>query len=268
AYEYLTKKKNGHNTDVSRLFIYYNGRVKGGNDFNVTDSGCSMTDVIEALEEFGICLESIWPYDIKMVNRPPNNEAYEAAKDHKITEALQVNIDLYEMKSCLAQGFPFAFGLKLFASFDQATNTGVVPMPSATDRSRQSHGNHALLAVGYSDQSQAFIVRNSWGEDWGDKGYCYIPYDYMTNNDYCFDVWTIRKVATNDFGQDHWDTDDFIDYQQNYNPDDDNDDDNNRSIEDLDNDDDADDKGKSYNGFGDRDTSSENCYPLKRKKTI
>ncbi|CAF2373576.1 unnamed protein product [Rotaria sp. Silwood2] len=90
----------------------------------------------------------------------------------------------------------------------------------------------------------------------------------MTNNDYCFDVWTIRKVATNDFGQDHWDTDDFIDYQQNYNPDDDNDDDNNRSIEDLDNDDDADDKGKSYNGFGDRDTSSENCYPLKRKKTI
>ncbi|CAF3348813.1 unnamed protein product [Rotaria sp. Silwood1] len=250
AYEYLTKKKNGHNTDVSRLFIYYNGRVKSGNSYNVTDSGCSMTNIIEALEEFGICLESIWPYNITNINTRPSDEAYTTAKDHKITEAFQVKIDLYEMKSCLAQGFPFAFGLKLFASFDQATNIGVVPMPSAFDRSRQSHGNHALLAVGYSDRSQAFIVRNSWGEDWGDKGYCYIPYDYITNTEYCFDVWTVRKVAIDDFGQDHWDQDDSIDYQQNFNPDNDNDDGNNRTIEDLDNDDDGDDDNGDNAYFG------------------
>lgn len=99
-----------------------------------------MTDVIEALEEFGTCLESIWPYDITKVNERPSDDAYAQAKDHKITEAFQVKIDLYEMKSCLAQGFPFAFGLKLFSSFDQATNTGVVPMPSMLERSRQAHG--------------------------------------------------------------------------------------------------------------------------------
>ena len=76
----------------------------------------------------------------------------------------------------------------------------------------------------------------------GDKGYCYIPYDYMTNTDLCFDVWTIRKVATDDFGQDHWDNDDSVDYNQNANPDDDDDDDNNRTIEDLDNGGDEDDE--------------------------
>jgi hypothetical protein len=122
------------------LFIYYNGRVKEGDDSDITDSGCSMTCAIEALEESGVCLESIWPYDISQVNTRPSDEAYQAAKPHKITEALQVNIDLNEMKSCLAQGFPFAFGLKLYASFDQAATTGVVPLPSTSDSGRQSDG--------------------------------------------------------------------------------------------------------------------------------
>lgn len=44
----------------------------------------------------------------------PDEQAYEHAKNNKITEALRVNIDLNEMKLCLAQGFPFAFGLKLY----------------------------------------------------------------------------------------------------------------------------------------------------------
>ncbi|CAF1007465.1 unnamed protein product [Adineta steineri] len=220
AYEYLTKKQSGKNVDVSRLFIYYNGRVKEDNDSTITDSGCTMTCAIEALEQSGVCLESIWPYDISNVNARPSDEAYQAAEPHKITQALQVNIDLNEMKSCLAQGFPFAFGLKLYTSFDKATNTGVVPMPSDSDRNRESDGSHALLAVGYSDQSQSFIVRNSWGENWGDKGYCYIPYDYIANSDYCFDVWTVRKMETDDFGQDHWDQDDSTDYRQMSNDDD------------------------------------------------
>ncbi|UJR12702.1 hypothetical protein I4U23_016876 [Adineta vaga] len=230
AYEYLTKKESGNDIDVSRLFIYYNGRVKEHNDCAVTDSGCTMTCAIEALEESGVCLESIWPYDIANVNTRPPDNAYQTAKPHKITQALQMNIDLNEMKSCLAQGFPFAFGLKLFTSFDKAANTGIVPMPNNSDLNRQSDGCHALLTVGYSDQSQAFIVRNSWGEEWGDKGYCYIPYDYVANTDYCFDVWTIRKVETDNFGQDHWDQDDSTDYRQMTDDNNDDDDDNNNSI--------------------------------------
>ena len=99
-----------------------------------------MTDAIEALEEFGTCLESIWPYDISRVNTRPSNEAYEQAKDYKIHEALRVNIDLNEMKTCLAQGFPFAFGITLFTSFDKAAEMGIVPMPAKGDSGRQVHG--------------------------------------------------------------------------------------------------------------------------------
>lgn len=99
-----------------------------------------MTSAIEALEEFGTCLESVWPYDISKVNARPGDQAYQEAKNHKITEALRLNINLQEMKSCLAQGFPFAFGLRLYASFDQAAKTGVVPMPNIWESGRQSHG--------------------------------------------------------------------------------------------------------------------------------
>ena len=138
----MAKRHYGENIDVSRLFIYYNGRVKENSSEALTDSGCSMTSAIEALEEFGTCLESIWPYDISRVNTKPNDEAYKAASPHKISEALQVRTDLHEMKSCLAQGFPFVFGLRLFTSFDKAAKTGVVPMPSSSDISRQSDGRY------------------------------------------------------------------------------------------------------------------------------
>ena len=99
-----------------------------------------MTNAIEALEEFGTCLESLWPYDTSKVNQKPSKKAYEEAKQHTIKEALEVAIDLYEMKSCLAQGFPFAFGLRLFKSFDKAMRTGVVPMPHSVEKMRTSHG--------------------------------------------------------------------------------------------------------------------------------
>ena len=125
---------------MSRLFIYYNARTKRTNATTITDTGCSMTNAIEALEEFGTCLESLWAYDISKVNTRPSDEAYEQGTYHQIKEALKVDIDLNEMKTCLAQGFPFAFGLRLYKSFDKARKTGVVPMPDETEQSRTEHG--------------------------------------------------------------------------------------------------------------------------------
>ncbi|CAF3376785.1 unnamed protein product [Rotaria sp. Silwood1] len=142
AYEYLTKKHNGRNTDVSRLFIYYNARAKNKKFGSVTDSGCSMESAIEALEEFGTCLESIWTYDISKVNTRPNDQAYRDAKNHTISEAFKVDIDLFEMKSCLAQGYPFAFGLRLYSSFDKAAETGLVPMPNALESYPENLGDN------------------------------------------------------------------------------------------------------------------------------
>ena len=103
------------------------------------DSGVSMTFTIEALEEQGACHNDSWPYDVNNVNERPNEEAYEKGKKNTIAEAFQVKSDLFEMKACLAQGLPFAFGITLYQSFDQAKKHGVVAMPTPGEPTRKSH---------------------------------------------------------------------------------------------------------------------------------
>jgi hypothetical protein len=127
-----------------------------------------------------------------------------------IDDAERIDVDLYAMKHCLAEGYPFAFGLQLFDSFMREGNKGI-PMPNP--EREESQGGHAMLCVGYSDKDRVFVVRNSWGAHWGDKGYCYIPYDYMTNPEYCDDCWTIRSVTDLDYSQGVWSDDDasFLD---------------------------------------------------------
>ncbi|CAF0921579.1 unnamed protein product [Adineta ricciae] len=116
------------------------------------------------------------------------------------------------MKSCLAQGFPFTFALKLYNSFHQAAKKGIITTPTISKHSQSAIGSQALLAVGYSDRSNAFIVRNSWGSSWGDKGYCYVPYEYMTDPNLCFDLWTIRRISNDSFGREYWHFDDIVNY--------------------------------------------------------
>lgn len=143
------KKATGRTIDVSRLFIYYNARLKGSEltEGKIEDEGCVMTDAIESLEEFGVCLESIWPYKDSLVNKRPNDQAYKQAKEHKIQKALQIDINLEQMKSCLAQGFPFVFGLLLFSTFDKAEQSGVVPMPEKSQESRVEHGRLFSISI-------------------------------------------------------------------------------------------------------------------------
>ena len=160
------KKTKGLTKKVSRLFIYFNARCKDQQTKKVIDTGCKMESALEALQLHGSCREPTWPYELGRVNMAPDYRAYQEAKNYKIVAPAWVQINLQEMKSCLAQGFPFIFGIKLFTTFDQAKSTGVVPTPTWMDQPRQAHGRHAMLAVGYDDLSRVFIVRNSWGERW------------------------------------------------------------------------------------------------------
>ena len=100
------------------------------------------------------------------------------------------------MKSCLAEGYPFVFGFTVYESFEsqKVAQTGVLNMPAAKEK---AVGGHAVLAVGYDDASKRFIIRNSWGDQWGQKGYFTIPYQYLTTPNLADDFWTIRLVLSN-----------------------------------------------------------------------
>jgi C1A family cysteine protease len=100
--------------------------------------------------------------------------------------------NLREFLYALAEGFPFIFGFSVYDSFEsqEVSRTGIVPLP----RDSESFlGGHAVLAVGYDQIKRHFIVRNSWGE-WGDKGYCYMPFSYLTNPGLASDFWVIHTA--------------------------------------------------------------------------
>lgn len=201
AYEYLIKRGSQKEKDFSRLFVYYNGRDKI--HCAQEDNGACISDCAETMMENGVCLEQTWQYDISNVNEKPHQEAYNEASKYKVIIAEHFDTDLNLMKKCLAQGYPFIFGLKLYKNFQLAKAKGVVPLPGHDEVLSEDHGRHAMLCVGYSDDEKCFIVRNSWGEDWGDKGYCYIPYEYLANkqhrsNDRNFLLKTISNVEINE----------------------------------------------------------------------
>lgn len=196
AYEYLAKRITGQSYDISRLFIYYLARKFDGCEQE--DSGSTLRLGMKVLAKYGACSEATWPYDIETFCDEPHDEAFQEAAEHLIDEYDRIDVDLHAMKVCLAEGYPFVFGSDIFQSFEDLDHRGHVNMPLPSE---ENLGGHAMLACGYSDKDQVFLVRNSWGTDWGDKGYCYIPYEYLTNTDLTGDCWTLRRANNLDFSE-------------------------------------------------------------------
>lgn len=172
----------------SRLFIYYNERAMIG---TVNwDSGAYIRDGIKSIKKTGVCRESLWPYIISKFRLKPRRSAYLDAVKNRIKSYIRLNnTSLTELKTCLAEGFPFVFGFSVYESFESVDKTGIVPMPAENE---SLLGGHAVICLGYDDARQVFICRNSWGSSWGDKGHFYMPYAYMTDNNLSDDFWTIR----------------------------------------------------------------------------
>ena len=205
AYEYLVKKYLSKKAfDVSRLFIYYNARLRAGNE--IEDKGSHIQYAVDSLMKIGACKEETWPYDLKSVNKKPDENSYVVAADFKIETKKFVPIKLDVWKQSLAEGYPIVFGTALFSSFDSCTpNKGIVSMPSPDETGRKAHGLHAMLCVGYSDIDKMFIVRNSWGDKWGDKGYCYMPYEYLMSEKFNLgDCWIFGRTTPIPDADDSW----------------------------------------------------------------
>jgi len=189
ALEFLMKKDKVAFADMSRLFIYYNERVI---EHSVkTDSGAMIRDGIKTLAKQGACPEMSWPYNIAKFAAKPPKKCYKEALNHQILSYARINT-LDEMRACLADGYPFVFGFSVYEGFEsqKVAKTGVVDMPKAGEKML---GGHAVLGVGYDDAAKRFTVRNSWGTDWGKKGYFTMPYAYLSDRNLSDDFWTIRR---------------------------------------------------------------------------
>jgi C1A family cysteine protease len=191
AIEFDLMKQKKQDFTPSRLFIYYNERAMEGT-VN-TDSGAQIRDGIKSVGSQGDCPETEWPYDISKFAEKPPQKCFNDALKHKAVQYQRITRTLNQMKGCLGSGYPFVFGFTVYESFEsqQVAQSGHVPMPSPVEK---PIGGHAVLAVGYDDSQNWFIVRNSWGTGWGMKGYFTIPYAYLLDGNLSDDFWSIRVV--------------------------------------------------------------------------
>jgi C1A family cysteine protease len=191
AFEFDLHRQHLRDFMPSRLFIYYNERVIEGTVD--TDAGAMIRDGIKTVVKQGVCRETSWPYDVDRFAARPPAHCYTDALHRRATSYQRIPQALTLLKVCLAAGFPFVFGFTVYNSFesDEVAETGVVPMPGPDEAVL---GGHAVLAVGYDDQAERFLVRNSWGPDWGDGGYFTMPYDYLTTRGLASDFWALNTV--------------------------------------------------------------------------
>ena len=190
ALEFLEKKDKVKFVDLSRLFIYYNERVI---EHTVkSDSGAMIRDGIKTLKNQGVCSEKTWPYVIEKFAVRPGRASYQEAVEHQIISYQRI-LTLDQMRACLAEGFPFVFGFTVYESFEsqQVARSGIVQMPQSGER---VVGGHAVMAVGYTDAEKRFIVRNSWGTAWGERGCFTMPYAYLSDRNLSDDFWVIRRA--------------------------------------------------------------------------
>jgi C1A family cysteine protease len=193
ALEFDENKQREAFVKLSELFVYFNERDFEG-DIN-EDGGAQIRDGIKLIARLGVCQESLWPYNEERFRDRPSLEAFQDGLNHRAIAYKRVIVEQDQFEHALAAGYPIVMGITVFESFesDAVAANGLVPMPNI--QTEECMGGHAVLAVGYDRKRRLVIVRNSWGPDWGDHGYFYLPYEFMFGSGLVSDAWTVSQIA-------------------------------------------------------------------------
>lgn len=202
--EYFENKDDSTYVEVSRLFLYKSTR----NLIHETgDTGAYLRETLKALVLFGVPPEEYWPYtdqDLDFDIEPPAfcysfGQRYHVMKYYRLDPpATPKDVLLDRIKTTLATQLPAVFGFTVYSSVRQAGNDGKIPIPCLKERSL---GGQAVVAVGYDDDMKiknacnwettgALLFQNSWGSEWGDSGYGWLPYEYVLKG-LAVDWWSV-----------------------------------------------------------------------------
>lgn len=179
----------------SPLFQYAQERIEEGTF--ASDAGADSRTIFTVLKQIGCCLESDDAYNDKAIMVMPTAAQVAEAAQFRIGAYHRI-LDVDTAKTVLQSGYTFTVGMPLYPQFesDIAAKYGTIALPQGT-----SIGGHEMHVIGCDDAKQvgncigALEVQNSWGPDWGDNGFCWIPYDYFKAIEGQYDFWTAHFGA-------------------------------------------------------------------------
>jgi C1A family cysteine protease len=195
AFQFDQIKSKQPNWIPSRLYIYYLERKLEGS-IN-SDAGAQIRDAVKVMATYGVIPESVWPYVPAKFRQAPTTAMLKLGSFHQALTYARVGQTQDAIEQCIAKGYPMIFGFTVFAGFESQAmaKSGMLPMPTPGEKPL---GGHAVLACGYDRTKRLLTVRNSWGPTWGDKGYFYMPYEYITNPNLADDLWAVYSVENSD----------------------------------------------------------------------
>ena len=227
--EYYERRTHGKHIDGSKLFLYKVTRNLLG---WTGDTGAYCRTTMAAMALVGVAIEKYWMYtdSVPEFDEEPPAFVYALAQNFQglvynradnVKSALPLET---RIKLLIAFGWPLMFGFTCYQSIwdSQTEATGEIPYPTVTE---SVIGGHAVVAVGYDNNKKiknpriggietkgAFLIRNSWGTDWGcvppeapagtTRGYGWLPYEYLSKG-LASDWWTLTKaewIDSNMFG--------------------------------------------------------------------
>lgn len=169
----------------SALFIY--NQIREGN----CRQGSRLSKAMELLKERGDCPASVFDFDIENCERLPDPSVLQLARRDTISDYLalfgseeEAEAKIWKVKRALAQSEPVIIGMAIRQNFLQLRNARYWwPKLGNTTPA----GGHALTVVGYDDESRSFLLFNSWGTEWGDRGYIRMKYaDFAEHCKYAY----------------------------------------------------------------------------------
>lgn len=179
AFEILMGIEEQSIVQLSRLFVYWNARLFTKSTHE--DKGSVISLAMQSLIDYGVCREEEWQYDVNRVFNQPSLLAYKEGDDNRAKNFYKIRTEgdqlIQSIHSALQLNHPVVFGCPVGQELEDYPG-GDVTLDSPT----VSLGNHALIIVGADESKERFLIRNSWGEGWGNVGHGWFSYQYITKS--------------------------------------------------------------------------------------